>query len=166
LRYFRAYRFHPEYDQTVSGGLKSLTYSNRIDPRKELCPTELQGEPCSVDHCQFQHIDQLNAGGESTVSIHTHLADRIPLPPFPPSLLADSFPLPPPDDQILLELGKADDYTGEQKARFIQGLRELLQSFRTDKVKDFERIAHGIIEYRHKFLGDQSKILPLEGVTL
>lgn len=116
----------------MSGGLKSLTYSNRIDPRKELCPTELQGEPCSDDHCQFQHIEQLSAG----------------------------------DDQILLELGRADDYTGEQKARFIQGLRELLQSFRTEKVKDFERIAHGIIEYRHKFLGDQSKILPLEGVTL
>jgi hypothetical protein len=33
-------------------------------------------------------------------------------------------------------------------------------------VKDFDRIAQGIIEYRHNFLGDQSKILPLEGVTL
>jgi hypothetical protein len=65
-----------------------------------------------------------------------------------------------------VELGRADDYTGEQKSRFIQGLRELLQNFRANKVRDFDTIANGIIEFRSRFLGDRSKILPLEGVTL
>lgn len=65
-----------------------------------------------------------------------------------------------------MELGKSDDYSGEQKNRFIQGLRELLQEFRAKKVKDFDAIARGIIEYRFRFLGDKSKILNLEGVTL
>ena len=68
------------------------------------------------------------------------------------------------DDQILLELGKSEGY--EDKTRFIQGLRELLQNFRANKVKDFGTIARGIIEYRAKFLGDKTKILNLEGAKL
>jgi hypothetical protein len=65
-----------------------------------------------------------------------------------------------------VELGKSDDYTGEQRDRFIQGLKELLQDFRARKTRDFDTIANGIIEFRARFLGDKSKILPLEGVTL
>ncbi len=65
-----------------------------------------------------------------------------------------------------MELGRSDDYIGEQKNRFIQGLRELLQGFRANKVKDFDTIARGIIGYRARFLGDKSKVLHLEGVTL
>jgi hypothetical protein len=42
----------------------------------------------------------------------------------------------------------------------------LLQELRANKVKDFDAIARGIIDYRASFLGDKSKILPLEGVTL
>ena len=72
----------------------------------------------------------------------------------------------PPDDQILVELGSAEDYDGVQKSRFIQGLRELLQDFRVKKVKDFDTIASGIIGYRARFLEDRSKILHLDGVTL
>jgi len=131
LRYFHAYRFHPEYQNAVSGGLKSLTYSNRIDPEKELCPYELSGEQCPAD-CEFQHFGTIR----------------------------------PPDDQILLELGSPDDYTGEAKSRFIQGLRELLQKFKADKVKDFDTIARGIIAFRAQLLGDKSKVLRLDGVTI
>jgi hypothetical protein len=65
-----------------------------------------------------------------------------------------------------LELGNPDDYSGEQKSRFIQGLRELLQKFKADKVKDFDTIARGIIEFRSQLLGDKSKVLRLEGVKL
>jgi hypothetical protein len=65
-----------------------------------------------------------------------------------------------------VELGNSDDYKGEQKGRFIQGLKELLQKFRANKVRDFDTIAHGIIEFRSRFLGDSFKILPLEGVKL
>ncbi|KAL2183071.1 hypothetical protein L209DRAFT_767256 [Thermothelomyces heterothallicus CBS 203.75] len=131
LRYFHAYRFHPEYPKAVAGGLRSLTYSNRIDPDKELCPSELTGEQCPTN-CEYQHFSSISA----------------------------------PDDQILLELGNSDDFTGDQKSGFIQGLRELLQKFKADKVKDFDTIARGIIEFRSKFLGDKSKVLRLEGVTI
>jgi hypothetical protein len=65
-----------------------------------------------------------------------------------------------------LELGNPDDYSGEQKSRFIQGLRELLQKFKADKVKDFDTIARGIIEFRSQLLGDKSKVLRLDGVKL
>lgn len=130
LRYFRAYRFHSGYKDSVAGGLKSLTYSNKIDPKKPFCPYELTSEPCP-ESCEFQHLNSVNA----------------------------------PDDQILLELGKADEY-GDQKNRFIQGLREVLHDFRTKKVKDFDTIARGIIEFRSRFLQDDSKVLHLEGVTL
>ena len=65
-----------------------------------------------------------------------------------------------------MELGNPDDYSGEQKSRFIQGLRELLQKFKADKVKDFDTIARGIIEFRSQLLGDKSKVLRLEGVKL
>jgi hypothetical protein len=65
-----------------------------------------------------------------------------------------------------VELGRSDEYVGEQRNRFIQGLRELLQEFRAKKVKDFDTIARGIVDYRASFLGDRSKILHLEGVSL
>ncbi|KAJ4406068.1 hypothetical protein N0V85_004572 [Neurospora sp. IMI 360204] len=131
LRYFHAFRFHPSYRDTVSGGLRSLTYSNRINPSIPLCPSEIAGEQCD-ETCDFQHIKSIVA----------------------------------PDDAILLELGKADEFEGEQKTRFIDGLRKLLHEFRAKKVRDFDAIARGIIEYRARFLGDRSKVLPLEGVTL
>ncbi|KXX80075.1 Protein red1 [Madurella mycetomatis] len=136
LRYFNAYRFHAEYRDSVAGGLKSLTYSNRIDPQKEFCPSELNGEQCAAN-CQFQHFGAISA----------------------PAIYH-------PDDQILLELGNPDDYSGEEKTRFIQGLRELLQRFKADKVKDFDTIARGIIDFRSEILKDKSKVLRLEGVTI
>ncbi|KAK4245591.1 hypothetical protein C7999DRAFT_16201 [Corynascus novoguineensis] len=131
LRYFHAYRFHPEYQNAVAGGLRSLTYSNRIDPERELCPFELTGEQCPTN-CEYQHFRTISA----------------------------------PDDQILLELGNSDDLSDEQKSGFIKGLRELLQKFKADKVRDFDTIARGIVEFRTQFLGDKSKVLRLEGVTI
>ena len=70
------------------------------------------------------------------------------------------------DEQILVELGRSDQYTGEQKDRFIQGLRELLQDFRANQVRDFDTIANGIMAFRSRFLGDKTKILPLGDVSL
>ena len=71
-----------------------------------------------------------------------------------------------PDDQILLELGTADEYTGEERSRFIDGLRELLQGFRATKEKDFSTIAQAIVEYRARFLGNKFNVLNLDGVVL
>ncbi|KAI1275457.1 hypothetical protein F5Y07DRAFT_370095 [Xylaria sp. FL0933] len=60
LSYFRAYRFHPKYFEEVSGGLKSMTFSARIDPMREVCPQVLAGEPCPKgSNCEYQHFDSM-----------------------------------------------------------------------------------------------------------
>lgn len=71
-----------------------------------------------------------------------------------------------PDDQILLQLGAAGNYQDGQKQEYITGLRHLLTEFRNRKVKDFSIIIQGIVDYRARFLGDKSKVLPLGGVTI
>ncbi|KAK3940575.1 protein red1 [Diplogelasinospora grovesii] len=161
LRYFRAYRFHPQYRDSVAGGLKSLTYSNTIDPTREFCPYELHEYPCPAG-CHFQHIRSIGLPGESPQSACKAANVR----PRSPSLNADPYPFCLPDDRILLELGNSDAFSGGRKARFIQGLRELLQDFRNRKVKDFEEIAGAIVEYRNRFLGDRFRVLNLESVVV
>ncbi|KAI0019728.1 hypothetical protein F4780DRAFT_745510 [Xylariomycetidae sp. FL0641] len=60
LGYFRAYRFHPKFFDEVAGGLKSMTYSSRIDPMRPLCPRVLAGEQCpDGGNCEFQHFDSM-----------------------------------------------------------------------------------------------------------
>ncbi|KAH0495661.1 hypothetical protein TgHK011_009196 [Trichoderma gracile] len=133
LRYFHAYRFHPEYSKTVSGGLRSLTYSNKIDVKHQLCPDELLNKSCSKGKdCVFQHFEDMKA----------------------------------PDDQILLQLGAHSEFDESKKNEYVNGLKLLLTDFRNRKVKDFQTISQGIIDYRAQFLGDKSKILPLGGVTI
>ncbi|KAI1472350.1 uncharacterized protein F4812DRAFT_408584 [Daldinia caldariorum] len=60
LGYFRAYRFHPKYFDEVAGGLKSMTYSSKIDPMRPLCPHVLAGEQCpNGNACEFQHFENM-----------------------------------------------------------------------------------------------------------
>lgn len=60
LGYFRAYRFHPKYFDEVAGGLKSLTYSSKIDPMRPICPRVLAGEQCpDGNSCEFQHFESM-----------------------------------------------------------------------------------------------------------
>ncbi|KAI8957709.1 hypothetical protein F5Y11DRAFT_338493 [Daldinia sp. FL1419] len=60
LGYFRAYRFHPKYFDEVAGGLKSMTYSSKIDPMRPICPRVLAGEQCpSGNTCEFQHFENM-----------------------------------------------------------------------------------------------------------
>ncbi|KAM0250043.1 hypothetical protein ACHAQJ_008774 [Trichoderma viride] len=62
LRYFHAYRFHPEYSQSISGGLRSLTYSNKIDVKQEVCPDELANQSCPKgNECEYQHFENMQA---------------------------------------------------------------------------------------------------------
>ncbi|KAK4125240.1 hypothetical protein N657DRAFT_616591 [Parathielavia appendiculata] len=79
LRYFHAYRFHPQYQHAVAGGLKSLTYSNRIDPEKELCPHELTGEQCPVN-CEFQHFSSICPPGKSLLTLNRLLTSDLKHP--------------------------------------------------------------------------------------
>lgn len=60
LSYFRAYRFHPKYFEEVPGGLKSMTFSAKIDPMREVCPRVLAGESCPKGpSCEYQHFDSM-----------------------------------------------------------------------------------------------------------
>ncbi|TQN75220.1 Protein red1 [Colletotrichum shisoi] len=60
LQYFRAYRYHPKFAETVPGGLRSLTYSNRIDPNLPICPDELAGRDCPRGaDCIYQHFESM-----------------------------------------------------------------------------------------------------------
>jgi hypothetical protein len=64
LRYFRAYRFHPRFKESIHGGFRSLTYSNKIDARKEVCPDQLTGGVCPRGrNCQFQHFEAMQLSG-------------------------------------------------------------------------------------------------------
>ncbi|KAF5665650.1 hypothetical protein FHETE_6572 [Fusarium heterosporum] len=138
LQYFRAYRFHPQYDSSVAGGLRSLTYSNKIDVTREVCPDQLTQGVCPRGTNKYKPR-RMPMEGTLTCRAAT-------------------------DDQILLQLGANCEV--EQHEEYVAGLRKLLTDFRNRKVKDFEAISKGIIEYRASFLGDKTKILPLGGVTL
>ena len=70
------------------------------------------------------------------------------------------------DDAVLTKLGSPDEFKGEQRDRFIEGLKSLLSGLRARKIKDFDAIASEIVAHRAKFLGDSSKVLSLEGTTL
>ncbi|KAI2604707.1 uncharacterized protein GGS25DRAFT_395171 [Hypoxylon fragiforme] len=64
LGYFRAYRFHPRFFDEVAGGLKSMTYSSKIDPMRPLCPRVLAGEHCPASNCEFQHFENMVLQGK------------------------------------------------------------------------------------------------------
>lgn len=55
---------------------------------------------------------------------------------------------------------------GERRDEFCKGLKEVLVNLRMRKIRDFDVIAKEIVAHRANFLGDKSKVLPLEGVQL
>lgn len=66
------------------------------------------------------------------------------------------------DDLILVQMGAVPEgLSAEQKDAFVVGLRQIIQEIRGRKVKDFRTVASEIAAYRVRFLGGNSKILPL-----
>ncbi|CAJ2504049.1 Uu.00g114430.m01.CDS01 [Anthostomella pinea] len=129
LGYFRAYRFHPQFFEEVPGGLKSMTYSSRIDPMRPVCPDILAGDQCPRGHqCQYQHFENMVL----------------------------------PDAEIITQLGSADMFTGDTRTRFIEGLKQVLNELKRNKVKDFDRITKAIVKHRQGFLDDKTKLLHLD----
>lgn len=55
LKYFRAYRYHPDFDKQVGDSYRSLTYSHKINPSQAICPYESAGGVCNDNTCEFQH---------------------------------------------------------------------------------------------------------------
>ncbi|KAM0604095.1 hypothetical protein ACHAP1_006002 [Verticillium nonalfalfae] len=57
---FRNYRYHPDFQKMVAGGLRSLTYSNKIDPNLPVCPDQLDGRRCPKgSECEYQHFESM-----------------------------------------------------------------------------------------------------------
>ncbi|RKF57564.1 hypothetical protein GcC1_188012 [Golovinomyces cichoracearum] len=132
LKIFHAYRFHPNFKSEVSGGLRSITYSHKIDEKKEFCRFEIAGGICNDSACDLQHFKSITL----------------------------------PDDGIMAALGCPDEFTGDRRDKFVAGLREVLLDLRLRKINDFDTIASEIIAHRAKFLGDDSKVLALEDITI
>jgi len=71
-----------------------------------------------------------------------------------------------PDDAVLTALGSPEEFVGERREEFCRGLKEVLVNLRMRKIRDFDVIAKEIVAHRTSFLGDKSKVLPLEGIQL
>lgn len=86
LRFFRAYRFHPKYMDEVAGGLRSGTYSWRVDCNTPLCPSADERESCPNGlGCEYQHFSDMRASGKSrrfNTHCATHHLDPGCFPPF------------------------------------------------------------------------------------
>lgn len=65
LKKFRKYRFHPDFLETVPGGFRSMSFSNRIDPQKPLCRFEVASGVCNDPDCQSQHFREMSLTGAS-----------------------------------------------------------------------------------------------------
>ncbi|RDW62296.1 hypothetical protein BP6252_11729 [Coleophoma cylindrospora] len=132
LRIFRSYRFHPEFKDAIPGGYKSMTYSHKFDPNKELCRYELAGGFCNDPDCDLQHFKNVALS----------------------------------DNDILASLASHTEFSGEQRGKFVSGLKEIFASLREKNLdKDFESIASALVAHRAQFLGDKSKVLMLEGTS-
>jgi len=59
LSIMKNFRFNPRFTDVVAGGYRSLTYSNKIDPKRPLCPNELAGGDCANPKCEEQHFRQM-----------------------------------------------------------------------------------------------------------
>lgn len=58
LKGFKSYRFHENYDKEVAGGIKSSTYTHKIDANQPMCPAEMDGKDCQDRaNCGGQHWD-------------------------------------------------------------------------------------------------------------
>ncbi|KAH6643536.1 hypothetical protein C7974DRAFT_381731 [Boeremia exigua] len=64
LRFFKSYRYHPNFSQEVDGGFLSMTYSHQIDDSKPLCPFESAGGSCNDPECPNQHFRGMGITGE------------------------------------------------------------------------------------------------------
>lgn len=143
----------------MPGGLKSKTYSHKIDPNTEFCRYELAGGVCNDHSCEFQHFRDIALPG---ASVEASIAQGSPYwYPFSTLRLTCGS-----EDSILSALGSPEEFPADQQQKFREGLRLVLTDLRTRKVKDFNTIAAEVIRHRSKFLGDLSKVLMLEGTII
>ena len=70
------------------------------------------------------------------------------------------------DDQILVQLGDARHFEGQERRDYIKGLCAVLGDLKTRQIKDFDATAQSIIDFRAKFRKDPYRILPLGDVSI
>lgn len=70
------------------------------------------------------------------------------------------------ESQTLLQLGNSERLEGKAYEAYVSGLRSLLAEFKAKQCKDFDTISQAIIDYRSRFYGDRSRVLPLGDVSL
>ncbi|KAK6528183.1 hypothetical protein TWF281_009433 [Arthrobotrys megalospora] len=75
---FRSFRYHPNYNQLVSQGFKSLTYSNHIDSELPICDFETRGGTCNDPQCRWQHFRQMAIPGALYKSVRRTCYDTTP----------------------------------------------------------------------------------------
>ncbi|KAH0547906.1 hypothetical protein GP486_008353 [Trichoglossum hirsutum] len=135
LKQFRAYRYHRNYLKDVPGGFRSLTYSHNIDADKPLCKFETSG----------------GGGGVGGVCNDAGCQDQH----FRDMKLND--------DMVLVHLGSVNEgHNSEEKGQYREGLKQIIQNMRNQKVKDFSTVASQITGYRSRFLKDESRVLILD----
>ncbi|KAH0538190.1 hypothetical protein FGG08_005206 [Glutinoglossum americanum] len=67
------------------------------------------------------------------------------------------------DDMVLVHLGSVNEgHDAEEKAQYTEGLKQIIQNMRNQKVKDFSTVASQITGYRSRFLKDESRVLILD----
>jgi hypothetical protein len=81
LKYFKAYRYHPNYVEDVKDGYRSLTYSHQINSQQPFCPYEAAGGVCNDSTCDFQHWRDIVMPGALTAQKYPPSLDP-PTPPF------------------------------------------------------------------------------------
>ncbi|KAI5791883.1 hypothetical protein EDC01DRAFT_656420 [Geopyxis carbonaria] len=56
LSIFKSFRYHPHLLEFCPAGVRSLMYSNRLDPFKQMCLYEVNGGVCNDSSCEAQHF--------------------------------------------------------------------------------------------------------------
>ncbi|KAI9664301.1 MAG: hypothetical protein M1829_005856 [Trizodia sp. TS-e1964] len=67
LHYFRAFRYHPRYQEFVKGGFNSLTYSHNINPVTPICHFESTGGICNDPSCLHQHFRDMEISEDNVL---------------------------------------------------------------------------------------------------
>ncbi|TPX71389.1 hypothetical protein SpCBS45565_g01178 [Spizellomyces sp. 'palustris'] len=77
LSRFRSFRFSKDYDKDI----KSLTWSNKVDPFQNLCRFELEGGKCFDEKCKGQHFRDITMSEEEMILdlISYNTFDHLPL---------------------------------------------------------------------------------------
>jgi len=68
LEIFKSFRHHPEFHELKPDGLRSLQYSNNVNPDRIMCKYEVCGGVCNDRECEWQHFREIAMNGEFAAS--------------------------------------------------------------------------------------------------